>query len=209
MHKEYLIEDNGSIKVIDENGDVIKKDMENISNIEDILIKENKIEIINNELKKLNDDVAGLISVVSLSNFMMKMQPILIVLFTLVSSLCGGLIYDDFFQYAIYWGLKGFTISAFIASVTLISYKIIKSKTIKKIKGFESSIEEATKLKETIKQELENAKMHSLNSKLIPEMSHPISLELQTAYEQQQIEKELNKAYENKVNEKMTLTRKK
>ena len=144
---------------------------------------------------------------------MIKLQPVIVLLMTLSSTIYGGLVYDDFILYGMYYGLKGLIYSAIPTGITFICYKVVESKSAKKIKGFESSIKEAEKLKQKEEEELERIKnLKVAESKIVPLVNKPVSLEKQIVYEEEQIEEHLNDVYQDTISnqsKKLVLKRKK
>ncbi len=144
---------------------------------------------------------------------MIKLQPVIVLLMTLSSTIYGGLVYDDFILYGMYYGLKGLIYSAIPTGITFICYKVVESKSAKKIKGFEPLIKEAEKLKQKEEEELERIKnLKVAESKIVPLVNKPVSLEKQIVYEEEQIEEHLDDVYQDTISnqsKKLVLKRKK
>lgn len=213
MNKEYVVLIDGTICVTDENGKITKRDIDEKNCLDELFSKENKIEILNKKIKCLKDEVLEEEKVFLLSKYMIKLQPVIVLLMTLSSTIYGGLVYDDFILYGMYYGLKGLIYSAIPTGITFICYKVVESKSAKKIKGFEPLIKEAEKLKQKEEEELERIKnLKVAESKIVPLVNKPVSLEKQIVYEEEQIEEHLNDVYQDTISnqsKKLVLKRKK
>ena len=214
MNKEYILLSDGKVAVSNENGNIQTRDVKNKKLIERTLTYENKLEIINNQLKDLNKELADGKGVIFLCENMIKVQPLLITLVTLVGFVLGGLFNaGNFISYGIYYGLAGLVYSSILASVPLIGGKILKSKFSKKIVGLEGAIEKAQRLKLACEKELSEIKESSAtHSESERKINEPISLELKNKVASDNIQYLLNNAYETTINntpKKLTLKKNK
>ena len=143
MNIEYRWLSDNEVEVVDGIGQRIKRVYDK-NNIQDVLLLENKIEMMDNRLDDLNKRIYENEKVIWLSNKMLKFQPFMILICTLISSLygfiSGGLSHvSEFMTYAIYNGLyngvQGLLWSLVAVSVVSIYFVIVKliyKKNIKK-----------------------------------------------------------------------------
>lgn len=160
------------------------------NNSEDILLLENKIEIINNKLEKLNKDLHEQEGIIFISKGMSISLSILILLISLSKFIYGGLTSpNNFLTYAIPNSINELIYSSIIFGTGIIYYNIVKTIFKKKIIKTNNEITNSKKIKETYEKELSDIKEKQLTP-LSPTISlnKPISLKEKTNI----IEKKIN-----------------
>lgn len=210
MNKEFMILSDGNIAVTNENGNILKRN--NSDNIKDILLLENKIEIVDDTLKKLNKDLSDKKGMEFLTKNMSKFQAVLVLLGTI-----GGVLYgllsspDDLIVSGIYHGVEWLVNSGIICGAATIMYGVARLVNKKKIKQINAEITVSKNLKEKYEKELLNAKgKHSSIKSQTITINEPVSLIEQTNVIESQVNEELNRTYEEYLKDKpkqKTLTR--
>ena len=204
MNKEYIILSDGSVAITNENGNIRKTKFDNEQIITTSLILENKIEVINENLEKLNRDLEEFKVVKFLCEKMRKFQPIVVSILMVCGFLVGGVFSTgNFVLGGVYCASIALAIGTIIGVSTSTFAIIIDKKFQKKIIGLESSIETANKLKNKYEKELSNIKQTCVTeTKVNYEINNPISLEKQNKNMYEQIENELSNSYEEGINSK-------
>ena len=199
MNKEFIILSDDSIAVTNELGHINKRTYND--NSKEVLLSENKIEITDNKLQKLNKDFQNQEGVIFLSKKMMITLPILILLISSGMFIYGGLTSQgNFITHALSEGIEGLIYSSLIFGSTTIYFSIIKNIYKKKINKTRSKITIVEKLKEDYQQELSLIKEQQL-AKKSPDISlnTPKSLTKETYIIKKEIDKEINKTYTNSL----------
>lgn len=201
MNNEFIVSSDGNVIVTDEKGNTSKRTYN--GNCEECLLCENKIEIVDNRLKKINDDLRDKKSVIFLSKKMLKIQPILLLLISMGMSVYGGLnSTGDVFTDALFNGVEGFVCGTFITGATSIYFGILNSIYLKKSNRIENEIIVVQKLKEDYEKELSDIKTKQITiDSPTTAINESISLIGQTNSMEEQINEEINKANPDSLNQ--------
>ena len=106
MNKEFIVLSDGNIAVTNELGHIEKRTYND--NSQEVLLSENKIEIIDNKLQKLNKELQNQEGVIFLSKKMLITLPILILLISSGMFIYGGLTSQgNFITHALSEGIDG------------------------------------------------------------------------------------------------------
>lgn len=125
MNNEFIVLSDGNIAVTNEFGHIKKRTYN--ENSQEVLLSENKIEIIDNKLQKLNKDLHNQEGVIFLSKRMIITFQILILLISSGMFIFGGLTFPgDFITNALSKGIEGLIYSSVIFGSTTIYYSIVK-----------------------------------------------------------------------------------
>lgn len=125
MNKEFMVLSDGNLAVTDESGHISKRTYDD--NSQEILLTENKIEIIDNKLEKQKKNLHDQEGVVFLSKWMLISQPILLLLISTGMFIYGGVTSpSDFLTYAIFNGVKGLVYGSICCGTVAIYYSIVK-----------------------------------------------------------------------------------
>lgn len=210
MNKECIVLSNGNIAITNENGNITTKTYND--NFKQILLTENKIEIMDNKLNKLNKDLHDQEGVIFLSKWMLRLQPIIILSIFLAMFIYGGVTSpDDFLMQGTLNGVAGSLFSAVICGPATVYYSILKPIYKRKANKTRNKISVVTKMKEDYTKELSTLKTSYCQplSKNIT-INKPISLIEQTNIIETQIEAKIETHIEvlNKQPKKLVLKRK-
>lgn len=211
MNKEYMVLTDGNVAVTNENGHISKRPL--ADNFEEILLSENKIEVVDNKLQKLKKDLHDQEGVVFLSKWMLIAQPILLLLISGGMFIYGGLTSpNDFITYALYNGVKGLVYGTVICGTAATYFGIVKPIYKKKVSKTKSEITIAKNLKENYEKELADIREKHLTIE-VPTISanEPVSLIEQTNNVESQFNEEFSKTYSEieTLPKKLVLKRKK
>lgn len=158
MNKEFMLLNDNTIEVTNEYGQEINRG-EFDNNVEDILLSENKIEIVEKIEEKLEKENIENKGVVFLSNGMLKFQIILIILAPIVGFTHGAILHpSDYIIYGIYESIYTLLWVGIPISITTIYYSIIKPIYKKKIKKIETILTKTADMKKNYKEELMEVK---------------------------------------------------
>lgn len=186
MNIKYMVLSDGSVAVVDENGNIEKRKFDEKYYLKEILVRENKIEMLDKEIETLNKKMREEKSIMFFCKKMRLVLPIIIALGTI-----GGFILN---------GLLGLFLGSSLAAIPLISGIITNAKSSKRIPKFESAIEKANQMKEKCRKDLSELNQKKcIESKLIYKINTPVSLTRQNEIARSKIEEELNNAYENTI----------
>lgn len=195
MNKEFMALSDGNLAITNENGHISKRQYD--GNSQEILLSENKIEIIYNKIEKLKKDLHNQEGVVFLSKWMLISQPILLLLISSGMFIYGGVTSPgDFLTYALFNGVKGLAYGTVICGTASIYYGIVKPIYKKKVIKTKSEITIAKNLKENCEKELADIKEKQLTieSPTIS-LNEPVSLIEQTNTMETQVDEEISKIY--------------
>lgn len=195
MNKEFMVLSDGNLAVTNESGNISKRTSDN--NSQEILLAENKIEIIDNKLEKLKKNLHDQEGVVFLSKWMLISQPILLLLISTGMFIYGGVTSpSDFLTYALYNGVKGLVYGTICCGTAATYFGIVKPIYKKKVRKTNSEIIISQKLKEDYEKELTDIKEKQLTIEP-PTISinEPISLVEKTNAMETQINEEISKNY--------------
>lgn len=201
MNKEFIILSDSNIAVTDESGHISKREYNN--NPQEILLTENKIEIIDNKLEQLKKDLHYQKYITFWTKQMLKLQPILLLLISSGMFIYGGVTSpNDFLTYAIFNGTRGLVYGTAICGIASIYYGITKTIYKKKVNKTTSEIAISKKAKDNYEKKLLDIKEKNLaiTSPSIS-MNEPVSLIEQTNIIEQQINEEINKTYTESLNQ--------
>lgn len=208
MNNKYMILDDGSVEVALENGKIEKRIFNEKKYLNDILMFENKVEMLDKEINSLNKKVREEERTLFFCQKMRYAYPIMILMGTVGGFFLGA----DIIPYGIHPGLQGLILGTTMSLVPVIGGKITRANSTKKICGFQNAVEKANQMKEQYKTELsmlqqkKNVELES-NDKI----NNSVSLINQNELAHLEIEKELNQVYETTVNnnsKKLVLKRK-
>lgn len=196
MHSGYKILEDGSINTINEKMQESKHDSNINQPTEEVLLTENKIEMINDKIGKINKKLTDQKGVIVLANGMMKFQPLIVILFTIFGGIFEGLSnMATFSTSALYGGCQAFVVTSLIAITQEIYYGIAKKVYKKKIKGTTSELEKANSLKQQFEKELSKLKEIKNNNDKI-ETNKKVSLAEKNHIINVEIDNELKNAYD-------------
>lgn len=199
MNKEYINLPDNKSEVKDENGNIKKND----TKVNDkILILENKITKVKEEKEKIKIDLDQAKQEVTVAKALLKLRPILFIGailggFALGGAFTGGALLSGGVSALI----GGLTASALAYSIISTRYISILKDAEKKVELLETKLEEADKLEEKYKSELESAK-ELLNINEIKETLEPVSLKEKNEIELPKVEKTIEENTNEKLEEK-------
>lgn len=198
-----MILSDGNVAVTNEKGNILKRD--NISNIEEILLLENKIEIVDNKLSKLDKDLCDKKRMEFFTKNILKVQPILMLLGTVYGAIYGLLSSShDIMVSIIYCGVQGSVNSIVICGAATIMYGVARLVNKKKMKQIIGKIEVSKDLKVEYEKELSKTKENKSNMKAQTiTINEPISLIEQTNTMESQVNEELNRDHQEYLNDKL------
>ena len=205
MNKEFMDLSDNNLSVNNESKNNLKKAYND--NSQEILLTQNKIENIDNKLEKLKKNLYDQKNVVFLSKWMLTFQPILLLLISVGMFIYSGITSpNNFLTYSIFNGIKGLVCGTVICGTASIYFGIIKTIYKKKINITTSEIAISKKEKENYKKELLNIKEKNLSitspSKCVNE---PVSIIKQTNINEKQINNNINKTYNESLNQQKKL----
>ncbi len=173
MNREYIYKD-GKALIIDENDN--QKNVDYYDNLDDVLVQEDVIEVLESEIKQLEEELSSYKKPSKFSRWSWILMPFLIFTFVpLIFSQIMGPVFgmDRVVNAAIFGSIKAmdlaglimsFTFSPFGALLSLKSY--IKEKEIdKQLKGKETQLEYSKKELVELKEGLNELKLDKTNSK--------------------------------------------
>ena len=199
MNNEYINLPDNKSEVKDENGNIKKND----TKVNDkILILENKITKVKEEKEKIKIDLNQAKQEVTVAKTLLKLRPILFIGailggFALGGAFTGGTLLSGGVSALI----GGLTASALAYSIISTRYISILKDAEKKVELLETKLEEADKLEEKYKSELENAK-ELLNINEIKETLEPVSLKEKNEIELPKVEEEIKERTDEALEEK-------
>lgn len=190
MNKEYMVLLDDKIGVFDENGKLDVREINDTAFASELLMREN--EYLDEKIMDYNKDI---------NKYKTKKE---ISLKTLKSLKYTGLV--AILLLLIIFGKENL-LSVIIGSLVGISVNILKEKhnirvSNKKITGFKASLEVAKQKQEENDKKIKKIKNSMLESTQKPRLYNPVSLEFQTNYSIEQIDKYLNRTYESAVKDK-------
>lgn len=191
MNVEFIMLSDGNVAVTDENGHIIKRTDECVN--ENILLTENKVEIIDEELKKLNKDLNSKNDVLFLCKNMIKSQPLFIFVVILMY-LGGGYLFDplDFVGYGIHKVIEAFVYSVFFSGATIVYFGIVNYRYKNKAREITKKLELAKEIKLELEKELGDLKEKQLDIKKDNYLNNPVSLVSDTIIAKKQINRDLD-----------------
>ena len=213
MNEEFMVLSNSKLIVTDENGCIYEKDNMDVD-VKDLLLSENKIEIVDNKLKILYKQLLEQGCVIFLTKNMLKIPPFAIVGGTLIGFLFGGLFSQgNFLAYGVHHAVSAFVYTSLISILDIVYFGSVKLVYDKKIKKVETEISILNELKEKYQSELlELRKKYSnivIDSKRV---ENSVSLKEENKVLENYINNEINNIYCEKVdikNKKLVLSKKK
>ena len=199
MNKEYINLPDNKSEAKDENGNIKKNDTKVNAKI---LILENKITKVKEEKEKIKIDLDQAKQEVTVAKALLKLRPILFIGailggFALGGAFTGGALLSGGVSALV----GGLTASALAYSIISTRYISILKDAEKKVELLETKLEEADKLEEKYKSELESAK-ELLNINEIKETLEPVSLKEKNEIELPKVEKTIEENTNEKLEEK-------
>ena len=192
MNREYMKLSNGNTIVTDENGHITERN-DNVN--KDLLILENKIEILTKEQEKVEKDIYEQARVKRLSKNMLIGMPIVLLGLNTMFFIAGGIAGDGSFIEAGYQALvPTLTADVLTLGVTIPYFSLFIPISNKKIKKLNKKKEKIKELSKKYDKELTKVKEES-KTKEETITIEPISLVHKTNIEQKEITKQLQKAY--------------
>lgn len=201
MNKDFMLLNDNTIEVTNENGlEINKGEFEN-NNVKGILLAENKIEIIEIFKRGFSKMLEENTKVVWLSNSMLKLQPIVLVSIPALSFLFGAISNPDSWLIG---GISNATsgIAGLIIPIAVytIYWCIIKVKYKKKTQEIEIYLEKTENIKKTSEEELTKEKNKISEEKIEPLVK--FSLEEETNTIADQIAEELKNYYQENIKQR-------
>lgn len=198
MNEKYTVLSNGSVEIIDEKGKTSNRTFKSKHFLRDILVWENKIEILDKSLEELYKKQNENNGVLYVCKNMIKAQPIIVLLLTLCGFIFGGIFSSGaFLTAAMSAGIPTLVIGTIFATVSVTFFQITKTISKKKAKGFENEINKALELKKSYEKDLDFAtSAKALESSIKYEKNKITSLENDNVRITNNINEELNKAYQ-------------
>lgn len=191
MNTEYMKLSSGNTIVTDEKGHITERN-DKVS--EDLLISENKIEILANEIEKDSDKIYEYKKVNYLAKRMLIGMPIFLLGLNTIFFIVGGITGDGSFIEAGYQSLNSIIVADVLTlGVTIPYFSVVLPISNKKIKKINNKKQKATELLEKYNKELTEVKEKEENI-----TREPISLVHKTNIEQEEITEQLQKAYSHK-----------
>lgn len=206
MNKEYMHLSDSDLVITNENGNIVKRSFDNSVNVDKFLLNENKLEIMNEEIERLEYELDGNKKTIWFCKKMCQVQPLIILTMSLIGFLSGG-IATSFASYGLLSLMIGGIVGTIVSSVGIIYFMISKSKANKKILAIKASIEELEKLKEKTKEELKELSRAKEKERSY-EINKTISLSNSTKLEKERIENNINEIYQNTLKPKKLVLRK-
>lgn len=202
MNNEFMKLNDGTIEVIDEKGNALNREN---NNIKEILIAENKVEIVDNKIENLNKKLYDYEKTVFLSKWMLISQPIGLTFISLCGFIRGALkVPSDFVIYGLAFALYSGFMSLIPISFASIYWSIINPVYKKKVKNTENELTKVKQLKEVYEKELAEEKDKNIDIVIEPLVK--ISLVEENKVIEEKITEELER---NNINPKVkTRTRK-
>lgn len=197
MNRKFVVLSDKVIAVIDDSGNISKRTFDN--GCQEVLLSENKIELVNNKLENFKRNLSNQEGVVFLSKKMLASQPIILLLISAGAFVYGGITSSgNFLTHALNIGCQGFICASIISGSTAIYYGVVNQIYKKKINKTKSEIIIAKKLKEEYEKELTNIKEKQLTNKsptIAINVDKLVSLVEQTNDMELQIDEDINKNY--------------
>ena len=192
MNTEYMKLTNGSTIITNEKGHITEREG-NIN--QDLLMAENKIEIVNNEIIKIDDKIIDQLRLKLLSKKMLIWMPVIYLGVDAITSIITYLTSDLTFSQSIAQSLYSWLPSEILSlSIIIPNFSIALFISNKKIKKLERKMKKANELCREYEKELEKTKEEN-KRKEENIILKPISLENQNIEEQKEIDEHLQKAY--------------
>jgi len=198
MNEKYTVLSDGSVEIIDENGNTSNRIFQSKHYLRDILVRENKIEILDKSLEELYKKQNENNGVLFVCKNMIKAQPIIVLLLTLCGFIFGGIFSSGaFLTAAMSIGIETLVIGTLFAAISATFFQITKTISKKKAKGFENEINKALELKKSYEKDLVFAKsVKALESSIYYKKNIITSLENDNVRITNTINEELNNAYQ-------------
>lgn len=85
MNKEYIHLSDSDLVITNENGNIVKRNFDNSVNVDKFLLNENKLEIMNEEIERLEYELDGNKKAVWFCKKMCQVQPFMILIISLLA----------------------------------------------------------------------------------------------------------------------------
>lgn len=155
MNKDFMLLNDGTYDITDEKNNIINRNIENKS-VKEFLLSENKIEIINNIIDKLNIKIKTYSDIINLSNKMIKFQPLVVIIVSFIGFINGCISHPDYFLiYGIYNSIYATLTSLIPVTITTLYYNIIKRIYKRGINIEQNILDKANKLKTNYDEEMQ------------------------------------------------------
>ena len=179
MNKDYMLLNDNTIEVTNEEGIEINRGEFKNNNVKGILLAENKIEITEELKKRFDKEINENNEVLKMSSKMLKFQVFIFVGLPLFGFLYGAITNPDtWLMYAISESIYAFAGSLIPISTAAIYWSIIRPKYKKNIKDFNIIINKTENMKKEYEKELEKEKEKVVSSTLEPLVK--VSIEKET-----------------------------
>lgn len=201
MNKEFMLLNENTIEVTNDEGKKINRGEFINNNVKDILLSENKVEIVEKIEEKLEKANTENKKVVFLANGMIITSAAMVVL-----SILGGFVYgavtnpNDFITFGILKSIECFVGAIIPATVVTIYFGIIKPIYKNKIKKTEKILNKTNTMKQEYEKELSAEKEKVLSNTL--EALVKISLEEETNIIAKQMSEEIIKYHEENIRQR-------
>ena len=179
MNKDYMLLNDNTIEVTNEEGIEINRGEFKNNNVKGILLAENKVEIVEKIEKQLNKEQHENEKIIFLSNNMLKYSTIILVLYPLIGFIIGAIAYPgDYVMAGISNSIHWFVSALIPSCVIKIYFHILKPFFKKKIKSIHTKLNKSKNMKKEYEQELEKEKEKVVSSTLEPLVK--VSIEKET-----------------------------
>lgn len=201
MNKDFMLLNDDTIEVTNEKGIEINRGEFKNNNVKNILLAENKVEIVELLEGKLESIKEGNKKVINMSNYMLKFQLVLIALAPLVGFVYGAVTNPSrYLVYGIYNSIVALAGALIPITINTIYYSIVKPVTKSKIKKTEKLLTKTNEMKKQYEKELEDEKKKVGTNNL--ERLEKKSLELETLDIAKQLVDEIIRFNEEEINKK-------
>lgn len=201
MNKEFTLLNDNTIEVINEEGIETNRGQYENNNIKNILLCENKIEIIETIEEKLEKVNTENKKVIFLANGMLITSAIMVVLFVLGGFVYGAVTHpNDFINFGILRSIECFVGAIIPATIEAIYFGIIKPIFKKRIKKTEKILNKTNTMKKEYEKELSTEKEKVLSNTLEPLVK--VSLEEETNIIAKQMSEELIKYHQENIKQR-------
>ena len=203
MNKDFMLLNDNTVEVTNEEGLEINRGDFKTDNVKDILLAENKIEIVENIEKQLKKEQFENEKVILLSNCMLVFSTVLLILSPIIGLISGMISYPNNYIIAgiinsIYW----FASAIIPIGAAKIYWNIAKLIFKKKRKNTEMKFTKTNNMKKEYEKELEVAKEKVVTNTLEIEPLVKVSLEEETINVAKQVKEELKQFTDENIKQK-------
>ena len=156
MNKDFMLLNDDTIEVINENGVEINRGEFKNNNVKNILLAENKIEMVEILKEKFELIKEGNKKVINMSNYMLKYQFVVLIIALFVGFIYGVVSHPSYFLiYGIYNSIIALAGALIPITITTIYYSILKPIAKSKLKKTEKILTKTNEMKKEYEKELQ------------------------------------------------------